>query len=154
MKTLPATALGSRSADFNRTVYHLDTDPSIGIEDLLRPNFWAHHASNLRRGDLIDILAADGSYDVTLRVTATSIGMVNVRPLRVWVRDAPVEAPKQDEVEETPAPEGYKVNFAPKTLWRVMTDEPVMEISRGHQSKAAAIRAAIDHAAKANAVAA
>lgn len=154
MKTLPATALGSRSADYNRTAYHIEVDPSVSIPDLLRPNFWAHHAANLRKGDLLDILSADGGYDVTLRVTATAIGMVEMRPLRVWVRDEPISAPVQDEVEEQPAPDGYKVSFAPKTLWRVMTEEPVMEISRGHKSKAEATSAAIAHAAKANAVAA
>lgn len=154
MKTLPATALGSRSADYNRTAYHIEVDPSVSIADLLRPNFWAHHAANLRKGDLLDVLAADGGYDVTLRVTGTGIGMVEMRPLRVWVRDEQIAAPKQEEAEELPVPEGYKVSFAPKTLWRVMTEEPVMEISRGHQSKAVATRAANAHAAKANAVAA
>lgn len=153
MKTLPATALGSRSADFNRTVYHLEVDPSVSIEDLLRPNFWAHHATNLRRGDMLDVLSADGAYDVTLRVTGTGIGMVELRPLRVWVRDEPITAPVHD-AEELPVPAGYKVSFAPKTLWRVMTDEPVMEISRDHKSRSDATRSAIDHAAKANAVAA
>lgn len=148
MKTLPATALGSRSADYNRTVYHLDTDPSITIEDLLRPNFWAHHASNLKRGDLVDVLAADGAYDVTLRVTGAAVGMVTMRPLRIWTREEQVAVPKQEE-PEIPVPDGYKVSFAPKTLWRVMTEEPVMEISRDHKSKAEATRAAIAHAAKA-----
>lgn len=153
MKTLPATALGSRSADFNRTIYHLDVDPSVSIDDLLRPNFWAHHAANLKRGDVIDVLTLDGSYDVTLRVTGSAIGMVAMRPLRIWQRDEPVEAAKEPE-DEIPAPEGYKVSFAPKTLWRVMTEEPVMEISRDHKSRADATRAAIAHATKANAAAA
>lgn len=153
MKTLHATALGSRSADFNRTIYHLDVDPSVTIEDLLRPNFWAHHAANLKRGDVVDVLAADGGYDVTLRVTGTAIGMVQMRPLRIWQREEPLEVTHKEQEPELPAPDGYKVSFAPKTLWRVMTEEPVMEISRDHKSRAEATRAAIAHAAKANAAA-
>lgn len=151
MKTLQATALGSRSADYNRTVYHLEVDPSVTISDLLRPNFWAHHAGNLKRFDVIDVLPNDGTYDVTLRVIETGVGFVKMRPLRIWTQERPVEAPAPETDDIPPVPEGYKVNHAPKTGWRVLTDEPVMEISRNHRSRREATLAAIAHAEKAGA---
>lgn len=150
MKTLPATALGSRSADFNRTAYHLVVDPAVGIDDLMRPNFWAHHALNLRKGDVLDVLAMDDAFDITLRVVETGVGFVAMRPLRVWTRDGHAEGTAQP-TDLPDVPGGYKVNHAPKTGWRVLTEDPVIEISRNHKSKLDAIHAAIDHAAKAGA---
>lgn len=74
-----------------------------------------------------------------------------MRPLRIWLRDEPAE---QGEDEDAPAPlgipDGYVVNHAPKTGWRVLTKEPPAEISRNHVTKLDAINAAIEHAAKAN----
>lgn len=150
MKTLPITAIGSRSADYNRTAYHIEVDPTVSLEDLLRPGFWAHHAGSLKRGDLIDVLSVDGAYDVTLRVVGTAIGMVEMRALRIWLRDEPAAAEEAD----IDAPAGYKVNYAPKHKWRVLMDGFADPISKDHASRADATRAAIAHAAKANAVAA
>lgn len=156
MKTLPATAM-SRSADFARTYHHVVVDPSATLEDILRPSFWAHHTSRIRAHDMIDVLTADGGIDVSLRAMNVAIGMVEMRALRVWVRDDVKEAGNDaGEVSEEmpPVPEGYKVNHAPKTGWRVLMEDPAMELSRNHRSRREATLAAIAHAAKANAVAA
>ena len=152
MKTLHATALGSRSADYNRTYYHLTVSPDVSVkDDILRPGFWAHHAQNLQVNDLIDIVSADGGLDMQVRVTGKGIGMVQMRVLRLWQREEQAQKPEETDIE---VPAGYKVNFAPKTLWRVMTEEPAMEISRNHKSKNEATSAAIIHAAKAAGLAA
>jgi hypothetical protein len=154
MKTLPSTAM-TRAADFSRTYHHVNVDPEATIEDILRPAFWAHHVPRLGINDLVDVVTADGGIDIQLRVTGKGIGYVEMRPLRIWLRDegsttmgddhasAPVEALGE-------VPEGYAVGHTPKTGWRVHTKDPSNEVSRNHKSKNEAINAAIAHAAKAN----
>jgi len=149
MKLLPPTAIGTRGAEYERTYHHVDVDPSATIEDLMRPNFWAHHVNRLRVKDIVDVLATDGSYDVQFRVLSKGVGFVNLRPLRIWQREEE-RAVEAGEVELPALPEGYTVNFAPKQKWRVMTDEPHTIISKDHESKLEAYRAAIAHARIAN----
>lgn len=153
MKTLPATAM-TRSADFARTYHHVVVDPLATLTDILRPSFWAHHTQRLRANDMIDVLSSDGGLDISLRVVSVGIGMVEIRPLRIWVRDEAKPATNDELVEIPDVPDGYKVNHAPKTGWRVLTEDPALEISRNHKSRLEATMAAIAHAAKANAVAA
>lgn len=153
MKTLPATAM-TRSADINRTYHHVNVDPLATLADILRPSFWAHHTQRLQPNDMVDVMTTDGGIDVSLRVVSKAIGMVEMRPLRIWVRDEAKPATNDEPAEMPDVPEGYKVNHAPKTGWRVLTEDPALEISRNHKSRLEATMAAIAHAAKANAVAA
>jgi hypothetical protein len=150
-KVLHASALRANGADFLRTYHQIKVDHETTLEDILRPGFWAHHTNVLRVDDLIDILSADGGMDVQVRVIGKGIGLVNVRPIRVWVREqeAAVEGPVLTEV-----PDGYTINFAPAQRWRVMTNEPHMIISKDHQTKSDAIKAALEHAGKAQGIAA
>lgn len=151
MKTLPPQAMASRAADFVRTAHHVNIDPSYSLDDILRPGFWAHHVLKLNVTDLVDVLATDGSFDLSLRVTEKGIGYVVMRPLRIWVRDevkagepeAPVEALGE-------VPDGYVVGHTPRTGWRVLTKDPSNEISRNHKSKNEAINAAISHSQRAH----
>lgn len=151
-KVLHASALRANGADYQRTYHQIKVDHETTLEDILRPGFWAHHTNVLRVDDLIDILSADGGMDVQVRVIGKGIGMVNVRPLRVWLRQQ--EAAASDEPELTEVPEGYTVSFAPTQRWRAMTNDPHMIVSKDHKSRSDAIRAAIDHAQKAGALAA
>lgn len=149
-KVLHATAM-TRSADFVRTAHHVVVPHDTTMEDILRPGFWAHHTGRLNKHDIVDVITEDGGIDVQLRVTGKAIGMVEMRPLRIWMRDEPATAEAEETIgEPLGIPEGYTVNHAPKTGWRVMTKEPPLEVSRGHQSKLEAIQAAVDHATKAN----
>lgn len=151
-KVLPSTALRANGADFLRTYHQISVDPDTTLDDILRPGFWAHHTNVLRVNDLIDVLSIDGGLDVQVRVTGKGVGMVNVRPLRVWVRQQ--EAAAANEPELTDVPAGYTVNFAPAQRWRVMTNEPHMIVSKDHLSKSDAIKAAVEHATKAQGIAA
>lgn len=148
MNVLPASALPSRGADYNRTYRHLVIDQPITVEEILKPAFWAHHWRTLNVNDMIDILTIDGTIDMQVRVVGKGTGYVEMRVLRLWQREAPVTkaAPVAEELE---CPENYEVKFAPKTLWRVFTKVPVQEISTGHKTKTEAIAASITHAAKA-----
>ena len=155
MKTLPPQAMVSRAADFVRTAHHVNIDPSYTIKDILRPGFWAHHVMKLNSPDVVDVVATDGSLDVTLRVVDKGIGFVTMRPLRIWIRDEVKSGePEAPVVALGDIPEGYVVGHTPKTGWRVLTKDPSIEISRNHKSKEEAINAAISHAEKANGIAA
>lgn len=151
-KVLPSTALRANGADFLRTYHQISVDPDTTLDDILRPGFWAHHTNVLRINDLIDILSIDGGLDVQVRVTGKGVGMVNVRPLRVWMRKEEAEASGEPELTEVP--EGYTVSHAPTQRWRVMTNDPHMIVSKDHLSKSDAIKAAVAHAQKAQGIAA
>lgn len=152
-KVLPATAM-TRSADYTRTYHHVTVSVDVSIEDVLRPSFWAHHTPRLNIGDLVDVLTADDRFDLQLRVTEKKIGMVMMRPLRIWTSDSAAASDDQADAEPLTVPEGYVVNHAPKTGWRALTKEPPLEISRNHKSRREATQAAIDHARLANGIAA
>ncbi len=146
-KLLPATAM-SRSADFKRTYHHVEVDPSVELSDILTPRFWAHHVARIQVNDIVDVLATDGSLDVQLRATEKGVGFVMFRVLRQWLREDKQEV-IEEEQDAPELPDGYVVNHAPKTGWRVFTTEPHLEVSRNHKSRYAAHMAALDHATKA-----
>lgn len=153
-KTLATTALRSNGADFVRTYHHVEVGPDVTVEDILKPAFWAHHVSTLRAGDLIDILSEDGGIDMQVRVTGKGVGYVEVRPLRVWQRADKAAAAEPEAVNDDDVPAGYTVNFAPRQKFRVWLKEPSEMIAKDIPTRAEAIRIAVEHAAKANAVAA
>lgn len=146
---LKPTALRQNGADYVRTYHHVVVPVETTIDDILRPGFWAHHVGTLNTGDLIDILSEDDGIDMQVRVTGKGIGMVHMRPLRIWSRD--IGADDVDDEDVGDAPEGYAVTFAPKQKWRVATKEPAAIIFKDLPSKKAAIAKANEHAAQANA---
>ncbi|SDH08423.1 hypothetical protein [Pelagibacterium luteolum] len=151
MKTLQPTAMRAAGADYVRTYHHVTVDNDVTMDDILRPNFWAHHTGTLRAGDLVDVLSKDMSLDVQLRVIGKGVGYVNLRPRMAYVakdRDETIVAENGDDLPDIP--DNYTVTFTPMTKWRVHTKQPHNEIQRDLPSKKAAIEAAIEHSAKAN----
>lgn len=149
----PVPRLSQCVHDIARQYYHIRLDPQVTLEDLLRPNFWVHHASTLREGTLIDVYSEN--LDVQLRVVAVDTGLARMRPLRVWERKVEVAQEEgEDASSQTDVPEGYMVKHAPRTGWRVLTIDPPMEISRQHRNRDEALAAAKAHHAKATQVAA
>lgn len=147
MKQLPATAMRSNGADYTRAYHHVSVDSTVSVADILRPNFWAHHYSTLRPGDLVDVLSP--LFDVQLRVVEKGIGFVKMRPRIVWtIEEAPAET--VDVQADLPSvPDGYDVKRGPRGLWRVFTREPHLEIKGGILTEREAIQIAAEHAAKA-----
>jgi len=158
-KTLAVNAFRkSGNADYVRTYHHVTVPYDVTVDDIMRPGFWAHHATALKKGDILDILTEDDSLDVQVRVTGIGIGMVFMRLLRDDPRR--LEKPAAKSPEDTSAatvdevPDGYLVNFAPKHGHRVILKETGMIISKEHKSKADAIAAAFNHARLADGIAA
>ncbi len=153
MNTLHPTAMRAAGADYARTYHHVEVENDVTMQDLLRPGFWAHHTATIRVGDLIDVLSKDGTLDAQFRVTGKGVGFVNLRARFAYVangRDKKVEADNGgDDLPDVPV--GYVVSHTPKTKWRVHTKEPHLQVARDLPSKRAAIEAAIEHNAQANA---
>jgi hypothetical protein len=116
-KLLPAKTLFTQAAHFNITTYNEIVD-GFTIEELLEPTTWRHHASKFKQGDLLFVMAADGSYDIALRVSAVMRDGVKVH---LWPfvgegetarEPAPVE---QKMIDGEPVP---RVEFTRATKWR------------------------------------
>ncbi|NLS19901.1 hypothetical protein HGP16_25515 [Rhizobium sp. P40RR-XXII] len=153
MKTLHPTKMRN-AAEYVRTQHHVIVDPDHTIEDVLKPGYWAHHAERIRVYDLIDVIHND--FDLTLRVTGRGIGFVETRVLRAWISDDAEVSPSSSQPAKVEAdiPDGYVVDHTPKTGWRARLKDGGAEISRNHKSKSDAIQAAINHAARAQGIAA
>lgn len=142
---LPSNALSQQKlADYMRSEYHVRAPYGTTIEDVLRPTFWSFHVNLLKPGDLVDVVAEDNSFDVTVRVVDKAIGKVVVRELRRWVGEAKVK-PGTEEGEVVTIP-GFTVSFAPRTKWRVIRNADKLEMVRDLASRADAEKWAIDHA--------
>jgi len=142
------------AADYSRTYRQAIVPPHVTADDVLRPAFWAHHVQILQKNDLVDVLSEDGGLDMQVRVMGKGIGMVHVRPIRIWQREEAKATTPSNAVADDDVPEGYVVSFAPRQLWRVATKNPSEIISKDHPSRDAALAAAIDHARLANGIAA
>lgn len=153
MKILAANHLHN-TAEYDRRSYFVKVDPDTTIDDILTPRFWAHHVQKLDINARVEVVSVDGKFDLDLRVVDRGVGFVTMRVLRRWERDVADKSIAVPNVSEADIPDGYTVNHAPKTKWRVFTKEPLQEISRDHPTKEHAIAAAMEHAAKATNIAA
>jgi hypothetical protein len=132
---LPATAWRGTRAEFDRSHFHLVIPAGMGFtaDDLTNPHFWQHHAAKMSVYDMVDAVAADGSFDVQMRVIKKDVGKVFMRVLRRWEDPALVAslaaeaeaaaAAKADAPEKPPGvydvPEGYRLKKGPRGAWRV-----------------------------------
>ena len=131
MKPLAPLTVSHR-AEFARQVWLIRVDPATTLEDLLNPGFWVHQTL-LSRGDLLEIVAHDNSFDILLRVTEIFGKVPAVRVLRSFV-SAEAET-SGDVVEQVLSPDGVR--------WRAMASG--QEIASGLASRAEAEAALAAH---------
>lgn len=146
MKIPAQTALNP--ADFTRTLRRMKVPVDMTPEDVMLPKNWASVFSKVNVDDEVIVWPEDRAWRLHLLVTEVGVGFVKT----VELHSLRLEATAQTKEPEGPVmevPAGYKVNHAPKTGWRVLTDDPHMEISRNHKSRHEATLAAIAHAQKA-----
>jgi hypothetical protein len=154
-KILSASAL-NHTADYARDSYHVEVDNDVTLDDILRPAFWAHHISKLRKNALIDVVRADGSLDVQLRVVEVGIGYAKMRARFVW-EDGEVAAARQavdDAVEahnsiDVAVPSEYKIGHNVKTGFSVTLVSTGAVVAKGLKLRGEAVAAAKAHATKA-----
>jgi hypothetical protein len=155
VKVLSASALNA-TADFTRDSYHVEVNNDVTLDDILRPAFWAHHMRKLKKNALIDIVRADGSLDVQVRVTDVGLGFATVRPLRVWedpevaaARAATEQAVEAHNATDTAIPSEYKISHNARTGFTVTYLATGETISKGHKLRGDAVNAVRAHATKA-----
>lgn len=138
MEFLPPPVMRASGAEYSRRSFHIVAPVGITVADLMRPAFWAHHGNKVSPGDVIDVIADDGSFDAQLRVVTVSPTKTDVtmRMLRLWQPEA------SNLVLADDAP--LEVNHTPKTGWRVIRKADRVELVRGIPQKADAIKWALD----------
>jgi hypothetical protein len=158
MKIPANTALNS--ADFTRTLRRMVVPNAMTMEEVSIPGNWANVFSKLKAHDEVIVTPEDLSWRLHLLVTETGVGWVKTALLhaidltKVTAKQPVIEQPGDvpDDAEAPPA--GYVVNFAPAHKWRAMTNDPHLVVSKDHKTRAEAVKAAHEHAAKASGLAA
>ena len=120
-----------------RNTWRWTAPHGVVLKDALEPERWSHIARKLRRGDVVEIIAADGSFYAETFVLAIEGLLVHLRPLVAW------EAAEGEATAPSPEPElttAYaKVRFvvAAGHRWRVESAAGEV-ISKGHETREAA----------------
>ena len=145
----------TEAADQSRALRRIMVPVGMSIEDVLMPGNWAHLCSKIALDDEVIVWREDRAWRLHLLVVEVGAGLVRTIVLHKADNLLPSAglAPKEPETPLDP-PAGYKINHTPKTGWRVLTEDPHMEVSRNHRTKHEATLAAISHAAKAQGIAA
>lgn len=94
MKHLSPT--GMKQAEFARNVWSCIAQHGITVEDAQRPEFWAHHAKELKQWDKIELRAEDGSFFAELLITQVAETFARVQLLNLYKFSNPVKAPMLD----------------------------------------------------------
>ncbi len=120
--------------------YFLVTLPGVEPAHVLDPGFWVHQAARLRLHDRIEVVAADGSFDLDLRVVAVDPHghYARVRVLRAIDADGRALAIESRDrtVAETADADGYVIQHDPVQQWRILRGRDLIE--RDLPSEAAA----------------
>jgi hypothetical protein len=51
-----------KSSEYCRTVWYATPEPGTDLKDLLEPGYWTHVASELKKGDRIEAVDAEGTW--------------------------------------------------------------------------------------------
>lgn len=139
--TLPAGRLVP--AEYQRQCLFIKAPVGTTLDDVKDPGWLSHHTRELKVDALLEIVAEDGSFDVTARVYVVAPGYVGLRLLSVWQSEAVVEPEAVDG--------DWSYSFAGPQRFRVIA--PNGEIfAKGIPNKAEAI--AVMEKAKADALSA
>lgn len=123
-----------RSVEYERAYYFWIAPSGVALTDVLDPNFWANVAPRLKLYDRIEVVAADRSFDVDLRVVAIDPRgyWAAVHMLRGPEDVAPVPAPAQ----AAPDSSGYMIENDAVQGWRILNGRDL--IAHGLASEDAA----------------
>lgn len=84
IEAMPAGAL--QLAEHRRNIWVVEAAEGVQPEDLLKPQYWAHHSGKLSPWDRIEVRAKDGSWFQELLVMDASRVWARVMPLAQVVR--------------------------------------------------------------------
>lgn len=115
-------------SSYARTVWQVKPDPSVKVENLLDPNYWAHVAKRMKAGDRVEAIPDDRSYFAEFFVLAASsnwVKLVKLRNVQLIKGNKPMEK------------DGYVVKFAGQHKWRVEKDGEILSKNHDDQKSAA-----------------
>ncbi len=113
--------------DFVRNHWTVILPANVAMDDVLRPEFWAHNAQKLKAMDHIEIYREDGTEWAELLVTLVERVAARV----VMLHHVPLQKESVDAID----PE-YIVSFAgPHHKWRVVRASDSEMVSKGHASR-------------------
>lgn len=102
-----------RRAEEERSKYSHVIPPNTPLEHVMTSDYWVHVKNYLALNDVIEVIAADGTYDADIRVISLNkvTGIIKFRLIRNVVLDANAEAlPKPGTLEAGNLPSGrYQV---------------------------------------------
>lgn len=115
-------------AEYQRTVYVVNPEIGTTVNDMLRPEYWAHVGHQMKPYDRIEVRAEDGSYFAELLVRNAERGWANVTVLSRIELDA--------KAEPAPVSIDFKVEHAgPHHKWRVMRLSDTTVVKHGFENK-------------------
>lgn len=157
MKIPANTSLNN--AEYARSIRYMVVPNTMTMEDVAIPGNWANVFSKVQIKDEVIVVPEDLGWRLHLLVVEKGVGWVKTALLHAIdlakaAKPQPTEQPA-DVPDDAPAPPaGYTVSFAPAHRWRAMTSDPQLVVSKDHKTRADAVKAAHDHAAKAQGLAA
>lgn len=86
-KTRPNPTLspnGLSVAEYKRRQWFCEAADGVTLEDVQKPEFWAHVASKMTPFDRIEVVAVDGTWAADLMVLATGRTAAKVKPIHVY----------------------------------------------------------------------
>lgn len=101
-----------KQAEYERTPWRASIEAGIGIDDVLRPEFWSHVAAKMKPYDIVEVVAEDGAYYAELLVLSCD---------RLWAKVQvktfmELNGPQVDPLLTSPLASGYKVEYKGPTL--------------------------------------
>lgn len=130
----PRSLLPSRfqQAEHARTVWRVVAEEGTTIEDVLKPQFWAHVAHTMARFDRIEVLADDETWFLDLIIRDCGRGFAKVAILAKTEFEA--------SVEKATSIEGFEIAWkGPKRRWSVIREEGRAPIKDNFPGKAQAL---------------
>ena len=128
-------------AEYVRNVYGATPEPGITLDDMVRPEYWAHVARTLRPGDRIEVCPDDRSWFAELFVVSQSDTDVRVAVLR----STKIELPEVKPLVQRSAPKpgqkddsSYEVKHRGAAGWSVVRKVDKAVVFEGGQSRRAA----------------
>lgn len=123
-----------KPAEFCRTVWSATPESGTTLEMMGDPAYWTHVASKLRKGDRIEVTAADGTWFAEFYIKSANKVEAHVALMRkVELSKSTAKAETEDEPE-------YIVKHYGGGKWRVMRteDKAILESDLPSKEKAQA----------------
>jgi hypothetical protein len=132
------TAVRHKLADYERNVWVANTEAGVSLDEIRKPEFFAHVAAKLKPWDRIEVRPDDETFYAELLVRSAG---------KNWAVTTLIQftdlAPKEEQAKPQ---EGYRTEFGgPHHKWRVLRLSDKEVVSKGHTDQASADAWLVEH---------